>query len=61
MPTLRTLVTPNEFEEMGEALEKGETEKLGADGFEKMAKKIEALEKRIGIDDISSSPRSRSA
>jgi hemerythrin-like domain-containing protein len=52
-PTLRTLVTPNEFDELSAALEKDETEKLGKDGFEKMAKKIEALEKRIGINDIS--------
>lgn len=52
-PTLRSLVTPNEFEQIGEALEKSETEKFGADGFEKVAKKVEALEKRLGIDDIS--------
>jgi len=52
-PTLRSLVTPNEFEQIGEALEKSETEKFGADGFEKVAKKVEALEKRLGISDIS--------
>jgi hemerythrin-like domain-containing protein len=52
-PTLRSLVTPNEFEQIGEALEKSETDKFGADGFEKVAKKVEALEKRLGIDDIS--------
>ena len=52
-PTLRSLITPNEFEQMGEALEKSESEKLGADGFEKVAKKIEALEKRLGINDLS--------
>jgi hemerythrin-like domain-containing protein len=52
-PTLRTLLTPNEFDELGATLEKGEVEKLGKDGFDKMAKKVEALEKRIGINDIS--------
>jgi hemerythrin-like domain-containing protein len=52
-PTLRTLVTPNEFEELSAALEKDELEKLGKDGFDKMAKKVEALEKRIGINDLS--------
>jgi len=52
-PTLRTLVTPNEFDELSATLEKDEVEKLGKDGFEKMAKKVEALEKRIGINDIS--------
>jgi hemerythrin-like domain-containing protein len=52
-PTLRSLVTPNEFEQIGEALEKSETEKFGADGFEKVVKKVEALEKRLGINDLS--------
>jgi len=32
-PTLRSLVTPNEFEQIGEALEKSETEKFGADSI----------------------------
>jgi hemerythrin-like domain-containing protein len=53
LPTLRTLVTPNEFDELSAALEKDETEKFGKDGFDKMAKKVEALEKRIGINDLS--------
>ncbi len=53
LPTLRTLVTPNEFDELGAALEKDEAEKLGKDGFDKMAKKVAALEKRIGINDLS--------
>ena len=52
-PTLRSLVTPNEFEQIGETLEKSETDKFGADGFDKVVKKVEALEKRLGIDDIS--------
>lgn len=52
-PTLRSLVTPNEFEQIGEALEKSETEKFGVDGFEKVTKKVEALEKRLGINDLS--------
>jgi len=53
LPTLRTLVTPNEFDDLSEALDKDETEKLGKEGFDKMAKKVEALEKRIGINDLS--------
>ncbi|WP_428665859.1 hemerythrin domain-containing protein [Reyranella sp.] len=52
LPTLRTLVTPNEFDELSAALAKDESEKLGAEGFDKMAKKVEALEKRIGIHDL---------
>jgi len=53
LPTLRTLVTPNEYDELGAALEKDETEKLGKEGFDKMAKRVEALEKRIGTNDLS--------
>jgi hemerythrin-like domain-containing protein len=52
-PTLRTLLTPNEFDDLGVALEKEEVEKLGKDGFDKTAKQVEALEKRIGINDLS--------
>jgi len=53
LPTLRTLVTPNEFDDLSAALDKDETETLGKEGFDKMAKKVEALEKRIGINDLS--------
>jgi len=53
LPTLRTLLTPNEFDELSAVLEKDETETLGKEGFDKMAKKVEALEKRIGIHDLS--------
>ncbi len=52
-PTLRHLVTPNEFDALGETFEKEEDFKFGADGFEKMAKKIEHIEERIGINDLS--------
>jgi hemerythrin-like domain-containing protein len=51
-PTLRSLMTPNEFEELGETLEKAEVAKLGSDGFEKMTKRVEQIEKRIGTDDL---------
>jgi hemerythrin-like domain-containing protein len=53
LPTLRTLVTPNEFDALGAALDRDEAEKLGKEGFDRTAKKVEALEKRIGINDLS--------
>lgn len=53
MPTLRTLATPNEFDELSLVLEKDEAEKLGKDGFDKTTKKVEAVEKRMGINDLS--------
>lgn len=52
LPTLRTLVTPNEFDELSATLEKDESAALGKEGFDKMAKKVEAVEKRIGIYDL---------
>jgi len=51
-PTLRSLMTPNEFEELGETLEKAENAKFGSDGFEKMAKRVEQIEKRLGTNDL---------
>ena len=56
-PTLRSLVPPHEFDDISEALEKAEKEKFGADGFEKMAQKVEAIEKRIGINDLAEAAR----
>ena len=52
-PTLRSIVTPSEFEAIGEAMEKQEGQLLGADGFEKVAKKVEAIEKKMGTHDLS--------
>lgn len=51
--TVRSLVTPNEFDALGETFENEEKARFGADGFERMAKKVAAIEKRIGIDDLS--------
>ena len=59
LPTLRSLVTPAEFDEIGDALTKREVALFGTDGLEKVAKRVEALEKRIGIHDLSQfSPKS---
>lgn len=52
-PTLRSLVTHKEFDEISESLEKAEKTKFGGDGFERMVKKVEGLEKRFGTNDIS--------
>lgn len=53
LPTLRSLMTPTEFDALAQTLEKAESEKLGADGFDKAAKKVEAIEKKLGIHDLS--------
>jgi hemerythrin-like domain-containing protein len=51
-PTVRTLMTSDEFDALGKTLDKDEDQKLGADGFAKYAKKVEAIEKRLGIHDL---------
>jgi len=53
-PTLRSIVTPAEFEDLAETMEKREKEKLGPDGFEKAVKTVEAIEKRLGTHDLPS-------
>jgi hemerythrin-like domain-containing protein len=52
-PTVRSLVTPSEFDGLGETFEKEEKSRFGADGFEKMVKTVNGIEKRIGTDDLS--------
>ena len=51
-PTLRQLVIGQEYDEIAEELEKRERQAFGADGFEKIAKKVAEVEKVIGIDDL---------
>ena len=51
-PTLRHLVTADEYADMADEMDKRERQAFGADGFEKTAKKIAEVEKVIGIEDI---------
>lgn len=51
-PTVRTLMTTDEFDALGKTLDRDEDQKLGADGFEKYVKKVEAIEKRLGTNDL---------
>jgi hemerythrin-like domain-containing protein len=51
-PTLRSLVTADEYEEIADQLEKRERQAFGADGFEKIAKKVAEVETVIGIHDL---------
>jgi hemerythrin-like domain-containing protein len=52
-PALRSIVSANEFDSMGEEFEDKERELFGADGFESMVAQVAALEKNLGIDDLS--------
>lgn len=51
-PTLRHLVTTEEYAEIGEEMLKRERQKIGADGFGKIAKQVTEVEQVIGIEDI---------
>lgn len=51
-PTLRHLVTAEEYAEIGEEMLKRERQKIGADGFAKTAKQVAEVEQVIGIEDI---------
>jgi hemerythrin-like domain-containing protein len=53
LPTLRSVTTPTELDALAQTLEKAEGEKLGAEGFDKAAKKVEAIEKKLGTYDLS--------
>jgi len=51
-PAFRKLVSPHEFDSLGEDFEKKEDELFGEDGFEKMVDKVASIEKRFGIYDL---------
>lgn len=52
-PMLRKIVSRNEYDSMGEDFEKQEHQLFGADGFESVVNKVAAIEKQLGIYDIS--------
>jgi len=51
-PAFRKIVSPHEFDSLGEDFEKKENELFGEDGFEKMVDKVASIEKRFGIYDL---------
>jgi hypothetical protein len=51
-PTLRYLMTAEEYAELGEEMARRERQAVGADGFEKVAKQLDKVEQVIGIRDI---------
>jgi hemerythrin-like domain-containing protein len=52
-PALRSIVSPNEFDSLGEEFEKKEQKLFGQDGFEKVVDEVANLEKTLGIYDLS--------
>ena len=51
-PAFRKIVSPHEFDALGEDFEKKEDELFGDDGFEKVVDKVAGIEKRLGIYDL---------
>ncbi len=52
-PQLRAIVSPNEYDALGEDFEEKEHELFGEDGFEVMVDKVADLEKQLGIYELS--------
>jgi hemerythrin-like domain-containing protein len=51
-PTLRSIVSQNEFDSMGEEFDKQEDKALGEDGFFKVVDQVAEIEKKFGIYDL---------
>jgi hemerythrin-like domain-containing protein len=51
-PALRSVVSPKEFQEMGDKFEDIEQEKFGKGGFEKIVNEVAGLETTLGIENL---------
>ena len=51
-PALRSVVSPHEYDALGEDFEKKEHEMFGEDGFERMVATVASYESMLGIDDL---------
>jgi hemerythrin-like domain-containing protein len=51
-PAFRKIVSPHEFDSLGEDFERKENELFGEDGFEKIVDEVAGIEKRFGIYDL---------
>lgn len=51
-PALRKIVTPNEYDALGEDFEEKEHQLFGEGGFEAIVDKVAAIEKELGIYDL---------
>jgi hemerythrin-like domain-containing protein len=52
-PALRQITSPTEYGDLGEDFERREHERFGNDGFEKTVGRVAAIEKTLGIYDLS--------
>ena len=52
-PAFRSIVSPMEFDELGEKFEDKEKELFGKEGFEKIVESVGEIEKKLGIHELS--------
>jgi len=52
-PEFKAIVSPHEYDSLGEDFEKIETQKFGEEGFEHVLAQVADLEKKLGINDLS--------
>ena len=52
-PAFRKLVSSNEYDSLGEEFEKNEHRLFGNGGFETMVGRVESIEKKLGIYELS--------
>ena len=52
-PAFRKIVSPHEYDSLGEEFEENEHKLFGQDGFETMVEKVAVIEKSLGIYDLS--------
>jgi hemerythrin-like domain-containing protein len=51
-PALHKIVSPQEYDSMGEQFEKIERQTFGGDGFDIYVDKVASLEKQLGLEDL---------
>jgi hypothetical protein len=51
-PTLRKIISKNEYYSLGEDFEDREHKLFGEDGFETMVEKVASIEKQLGIYEL---------
>jgi len=52
-PAWKSTLSPEQFDEMSEKFEEIEHKQFGEDGFDKAVKEIAAIEKQLGLADLS--------
>jgi len=51
-PALRSVVSPREFNEMGDKFEDEEVDRFGTEGYEKIVAQVAGLEEVLGLEDL---------